>query len=131
MTGQQTRPRWRERLVRRSSAQTVKPAGGSRSPAGFVMPESVEPLAAAERVVLLTRRGCHLCDDAIAVLEARLEVGQWRCLDVDAHDELRQKWTDHVPVTFVDGQLLAYWTLDGALLADALAGRAVPRPPVP
>lgn len=88
------------------------------------MPEGV-------RVVVLGREGCHLCQQAIEVVEQQCAPGQWVVVDVDQHPQLRERWTDHVPVTFVNGQLVAYWTLDPDVLADALAGREFLRPPIP
>lgn len=77
------------------------------------------------RVVLLTRDGCHLCVEAEAVLKRTCEdlgVG-WRAIDVDTDERLRSKYTDHVPVTFVDQELLGYWFLDEAALRAALGRR--------
>ncbi|MGK2310062.1 hypothetical protein [Cutibacterium sp. V947] len=31
---------------------------------------------------------------------------------VDVAEGLRSRWSDHVPVTFVDGDPISYWTLD-------------------
>ena len=75
------------------------------------------------RVVVLTRQGCHLCDDAIAVIETvcRERDVPWQAVDVDSEPELRAQYTDHVPVTFVDGEQLALWTLDETRLRAALA----------
>ncbi|SHJ27824.1 hypothetical protein SAMN02745244_02123 [Tessaracoccus bendigoensis DSM 12906] len=50
----------------------------------------------------------------------------WRELDVDDDERLREKYTDHVPVTFVDQELLGYWFVDDAALRVALA-RGKPR----
>lgn len=77
----------------------------------------------APRVRILTRVGCHLCTDAVATA-ARVcaEFGEaYAEVDVDGDPGLREAYTDHVPVTFVDGQRLAYWFLDEAKLRAALA----------
>ena len=58
------------------------------------------------QVVLYSRRGCHLCDEVKATL-ARLETRggfTWKAVDVDSDPELRQKFTDEVPVVFIDGK---------------------------
>ncbi len=58
------------------------------------------------RVRLLTRVGCHLCDDAAEVL-ARVcaETGTgWDTVDVDSDDELRAEYGDQVPVLLLDGR---------------------------
>lgn len=77
------------------------------------------------RVVVLTREGCHLCDEAIAVVAAVCaETGDgWSTRDVDADPELRRRYTDEVPVTFVDGNQHDYWRVDPVRLRAALAGR--------
>lgn len=57
---------------------------------------------------------------------AELGVGL-RVQDVDTDERLRAKYTDHVPVTFVDQKLLGYWFVDDAALRAALAS-GPPRP---
>lgn len=85
------------------------------------------------RVVLYGRAGCHLCDDARALV-ARVcdELGaSWTEVDVDVPapdghlpaDELG----DMVPVVDVDGVRRGYWRIDEARLRRALA-RDVARP---
>jgi hypothetical protein len=76
-------------------------------------------------VLVLTRDGCHLCDEAIAVVAAVCtETGdEWETRDVDADPELRRRYTDEVPVTFVDGAQHDYWRVDPARLRSALTRR--------
>jgi glutaredoxin len=53
-------------------------------------------------VVLYTREGCHLCDEARAMLESHgLEV---TAVDIDADPELCSRYTDCVPVVVIDGK---------------------------
>ncbi len=76
----------------------------------------------AARVVILTRSGCCLCDEAIAIAEgvcADLGVSL-HLKDVDEDPTLRADWNDHVPVTFVDGKRHAIWALDPQILRAAL-----------
>ena len=75
------------------------------------------------RVVLLVRDGCHLCDEAVAVVSAVCaDTGDtWALRDVDSDPALRTEYSDHVPVTFVDGTRHAIWYLDEAALTSALA----------
>ena len=75
------------------------------------------------RVLVLTRQGCHLCDDAIAIVEqvCREHSVAWRAVDVDADPALRAQYTDHVPVTFVDGEQHSLWFVDAERLVAALA----------
>lgn len=81
------------------------------------------------RVILVSRQGCHLCDEAAATIAEACAEGQWASVDVDEHPDLRQRYSDHVPVVFVDGRLLAYWTLTREQLDRALAGEPWPAPP--
>lgn len=80
--------------------------------------------ASAARVVVLTRAGCHLCDDAIAIVRAVCtETGDsWATEDIDADPELRRRYTDEVPVTFVDGAQHDFWRVDPRRLHAALSG---------
>ena len=77
------------------------------------------------RVRLVTRPGCHLCDDARVVVErvcADLGVG-WDEVDVDDDPRLLEQWSDQVPVTLVDGRQHDFWRVDeGRLRAALLAG---------
>jgi glutaredoxin len=77
------------------------------------------------RLVLLSRPGCHLCEDARAVLAAvagDLGVG-WVERDVDADDALADEYGDRVPVLLLDGAEHCYWRVDEARLRAALAGQ--------
>ena len=80
------------------------------------------PDGASARVVVLVRDGCHLCDDAVRIIEAvcRDAEASWRAVDVDSDDGLRARYTDHVPVTFVDGRQIALWVVDSEKLRAAL-----------
>ncbi|MFT3876783.1 MAG: glutaredoxin family protein [Propioniciclava sp.] len=75
------------------------------------------------RVVVLVRQGCHLCDDALTIIEpvCRDAHASWQTVDVDSDPDLRARYTDHVPVTFVDGVQHALWFVDAERLAAALA----------
>lgn len=77
------------------------------------------------RLVLLSRTGCHLCDDARAVLAAvadDLGVG-WDERDVDADACLADEYGDRVPVLLLDGAEHSYWRVDEGRLRAALAGQ--------
>jgi glutaredoxin len=75
-----------------------------------------------ERVVVLTREGCHLCDEAIArVAAVCAETGErYAVVDVDRDPELQRRYTDQVPVTFVDGAQHDFWRVDPVRLKAAL-----------
>ncbi len=58
---------------------------------------------------LLSRPGCRLCDEMRADVDRLLE-GQphdWEVLDVDSDDEIARRWSDSIPVLFVNGRLFA------------------------
>lgn len=56
-------------------------------------------------VVLVTRQDCHLCDEALALLE---DLGVHPELaDVDADDELHRLYDFRLPVVLVDGAVVA------------------------
>ncbi|MEA4944922.1 MAG: glutaredoxin family protein [Propionicimonas sp.] len=83
-------------------------------------------LSGPERVVVLVRDGCHLCAEALGVIEGVCaRVGAtWRSVDIDSDSALRADYTDHVPVTFVDGVLHARWFVDATDLEQALTRNA-------
>jgi len=74
------------------------------------------------RVILYSRPGCHLCDEARAVVEAVCHERQerWRELNVDLDPELQSRYGDEVPVVTVDDATVAFWHVDPAHLCAAL-----------
>lgn len=77
------------------------------------------------RVVVYTREGCHLCAVAEAqVAEICAETGDsWVRVDIDTDADLRERFTEQVPVTFVDGAQHDFWRVDPERLRRALARR--------
>jgi glutaredoxin len=71
------------------------------------------------RVVLYTRRGCHLCDDAEAAL-ARHGLSHV-LVDIDADAELQQRYTNCVPVVEIDGKERFRGRVNEVLLRRLLA----------
>ena len=73
-------------------------------------------------ITLLSRVGCHLCDDArevIARVAAELDV-PWEELDITTSDShLRQYW-DQIPVTLIDGVQHDFWHVSEERLRSAL-----------
>jgi glutaredoxin len=78
---------------------------------------------ADHRVTLVTRTGCHLCEDAEQILRRlSAELGfAYREVDVDASQELRDEYSDRVPVVLVDGKEHGYWRVEEPRLRKALA----------
>jgi glutaredoxin len=54
-------------------------------------------------VILYTRRGCHLCDDAHSLL-LRHGISP-RLVDIDADQALQQRYNECVPVVTIDGKV--------------------------
>jgi hypothetical protein len=78
------------------------------------------------RVVLLTREGCHLCDEAEQVVRqvvTDLGIGHAR-VTIDDDRETRDRFTTEVPVVIVDGRIIARWRLTPGDLTGALLHRA-------
>lgn len=70
-------------------------------------------------VTLLTRRGCHLCDDARELLgRYRLTV---ETVDIDASAELKSRYNECVPVVLFDGKERFRGKVDEVLLRRLLA----------
>lgn len=74
------------------------------------------------RVRLLTRPGCHLCDDARLVVRAVCaELGEsYDEVNISTDPELMDKYAEQIPVTLVDGRQHDYWRVDPARLRVAL-----------
>ena len=79
-------------------------------------------MTAEPRVLVLTRSGCHLCEQAIEVVaQVCAESGTgYATQDIDTDPELLRRYTDEVPVTFVDGAQHDFWRVDPARLRAAL-----------
>jgi glutaredoxin len=74
------------------------------------------------RVTLYSRPGCHLCEAAEQVV-ARVcaALGEdYVVVMIDDDPELQRRFTDEVPVTFVDGRQHDFWRVDEARLTAAL-----------
>jgi len=77
---------------------------------------------ATRTVELLSRSGCHLCDEARRLVQrvtAETGVG-WTETDIDADPALRAEFGELVPVVRVDGKELGYWRIDEGRLRRAL-----------
>jgi glutaredoxin len=75
------------------------------------------------RIVLYTRPGCHLCDDARTAVEtvcAELGESYAEVSIVDSPD-LERRFGHEIPVTFVDGRQHDFWRVDPARLRAALS----------
>ncbi len=75
------------------------------------------------RVEVYSRQGCHLCDDAIAVVADVCDpLGvAYDVIDVDADPHLKATFGDDVPVVHVDGRTVGFWRVKADVLRAALA----------
>lgn len=65
-------------------------------------------------VVIYTRQGCHLCDDAAALVR---HCGLApKMVDIDADPELQQTYNQCVPVVQIDGKVRFRGRVDPVLL---------------
>jgi glutaredoxin len=69
-------------------------------------------------VVLVTRQGCHLCDQALIALRSLGFEPELR--DVDADDELHRLYDFRVPVVLVDDRVVAEGKIDREALDKVL-----------
>jgi glutaredoxin len=78
---------------------------------------------AQHSVTLITRVGCHLCEQASALLHSMaVELGfTYTEVDVDAEPALKAEHSDDVPVVLLDGRQHGYWRVDEARLRRDLA----------
>jgi len=79
--------------------------------------------AADHHVALITRRGCHLCEEAETLLR-RLsqEVGfPYAEIDVDADQARRAEYSDRVPVILIDCREHGYWRVEEARFRAAVS----------
>jgi glutaredoxin len=74
------------------------------------------------RVRLLSRPGCHLCDEARTTIESVCaELGEsYDEIDITTDPVLMREFADQIPVTFVDNQQHDFWHVDGVRLRTAL-----------
>ncbi len=74
------------------------------------------------RVTLLSRPGCHLCDDArVVIADVCTELGEeFEEVDVTSSSNLLSQYGEQIPVTFVDGTQHDFWRVDPARLRAAL-----------
>jgi glutaredoxin len=80
-------------------------------------------IAPVARVRLLSKPGCHLCDEARAVVETVCaDLGEtYEDVDITADPDLLRTYGEEIPVTFVDGKQHDFWRVDAARLRAALS----------
>lgn len=72
-------------------------------------------------IVLYTRSGCHLCDDALELLR---RYGQEpRLVDIDEDPALLERYNECVPVVAIDGKERFRGRVNEVLLARLLSAK--------
>ena len=61
------------------------------------------------RLTLLSRPGCHLCEEMRREVDAMLagQPHEWEVVDVDSDSDLLLRYGDSIPILFVNGRLFA------------------------
>lgn len=86
-------------------------------------PGPAAPVDPARRTVtLITKPGCHLCDDARAVV--RKVVAEAGCRfeerDITEDEELNRAYWEQIPVVLIDGEQHTFWRVDEGRLRRGL-----------
>ena len=73
-------------------------------------------------ITLLSRPGCHLCDDARAVIASvAAELGvPWQERDITSSESDLRAYGDMIPVTLIDGVQHDFWRVSEQRLRAAL-----------
>lgn len=76
----------------------------------------------AHQITLLSRPGCHLCEQARAVIErVAAEVGvPWSERDITQSEDDLRNYSEMIPVTLIDGVQHDYWRVSEDRLRAAL-----------
>jgi glutaredoxin len=77
----------------------------------------------ARLITLLTRPGCHLCDDARAVIaRVAAELGvSWQERDITRSESDLRDYGEMIPVTLIDGVQHDFWRVSEQRLRAALS----------
>jgi hypothetical protein len=74
------------------------------------------------RITLLGKPGCHLCDDARAVVSRVADelAVPWDERSILDDEELLAEYAEQIPVVLIDGRQHTFWRVDEARLRAAL-----------
>jgi glutaredoxin len=81
-------------------------------------------MTTTKTVTLIVKPGCHLCDDARAVIEkVAAETGAAVAeQDITQDAQLYDRYWEQIPVVLIDGEQHTFWRVDEQRLRRALAG---------
>lgn len=73
-------------------------------------------------ITLLGKPGCHLCDDARAVIErVAADLGvPWEERDITRSERDTEQYWEQIPVTLINGVQHDFWRVDEARLRAAI-----------
>lgn len=79
-------------------------------------------MSAEVMVEVLTKRGCHLCEEALGVTrEACAEFGlEHREVDITEDEQLLSLYAEEIPVLRIDGKVRDFWRFDPVRLRRLL-----------
>ena len=83
---------------------------------------SPDPRRSGHEITLLTRPGCHLCEQVREVIaRVAAEVGvPWSERDITQSEEDLRKYGEMIPVTLIDGVQHDFWRVSEQRLRRAL-----------
>jgi hypothetical protein len=84
-------------------------------------------------LVVLSRDGCHLCEQMLAELADLERAGRIPAatvLDVDANPDWARRYGLKVPVLLLDGAVICHYTLNSQELLRLVAPRIHPGPAI-
>ena len=78
----------------------------------------------SSRVVLYGRPGCHLCDDALAVVERVLTRVPFALeqVNIESDDALMMRYLERIPVVMIDDREMFELFMDERAFEAALTG---------
>jgi len=72
------------------------------------------------RPTLYLREGCHLCEEAAALLDEMVGPNGWEPVEIDTDDDLLARYAHRIPVLVVDGEERAELIITRPDLDEAL-----------
>jgi hypothetical protein len=85
----------------------------------------------AARVIIYGRPGCHLCEDALAVIEQVRERVPFELeqRDIESDDEWFKRYLERIPVVELEGREVFELFVDAQRLEQMLTGPGEPHSP--
>ena len=73
-------------------------------------------------VTIYGRSGCHLCEEALAVLQSMQEELDFEIQEIliDGSEELEKLYGEKIPVTHIDGVHHDFWRVDPVRFRSSL-----------